>query len=73
MFHECAQAFAQRIMASDPDTGNRLDFAFQQCLSRLPDRREREQFHRFVADGGNTAWLSVATVLLNLDETLTRE
>ena len=73
VFHECAQAFAQRIMASDPDTGNRLDFAFQQCLSRLPDRREREQFHRFVADGGNTAWLSVATVLLNLDETLTRE
>ena len=73
VFHECAQAFAQRIMASDPDIGNRLDFAFQQCLSRLPDRREREQFHHFVADGGNTAWLSVATVLLNLDETLTRE
>lgn len=73
VFHECARAFARRIVTSHAATGKRLDFAFKQCLGRLPDRREREQFKHFVATGGNTAWLSIATVLLNLDETLTRE
>ena len=68
-----ARAFARRIVTSHAATGKRLDFAFKQCLGRLPDRREREQFKHFVATGGNTAWLSIATVLLNLDETLTRE
>ena len=75
IFHECAQALARRITRSHPEPGPRLEFAFRHCLSRPPDEEERKMFLSFAArEGGNKEpWVSVATVLLNLDETLTRE
>ena len=75
IFHECAQALARRIERAHPDAGPRLEFAFRHCLSRPPDEEERKMFLSFAAaEGGNKEpWVSVATVLLNLDETLTRE
>ncbi len=73
IFHECAQAFARRITGKHPGAEARLEFAFQQCLSRAPDHEEQERFLGFTDRGGDEAWVSVATVLLNLDETLTRE
>ncbi len=75
IFHECAQALARRITRSHPEAGPRLEFAFRHCLSRPPDEEERKMFLSFAArEGGNKEpWVSVATVLLNLDETLTRE
>jgi len=73
IFHECAQAFARRITREHPRAEERLEFAFQQCLSRSPDLNEKKKFLEFANRGGEEAWISVATVLLNLDETLTRE
>ena len=73
IFHECAQAFARRITREHPRAEARLEFAFQQCLGRAPDPDEQKKFLEFANREGEEAWISVATVLLNLDETLTRE
>ena len=73
IFHECAQAFGRRIAGEHPGAEARLEFAFQQCLSRSPDHEEQKRFLGFADRGGDETWVSVATVLLNLDETLTRE
>jgi len=47
-----------------------IDKAFMLCLSRLPNKHEKKKFLELLNKDG---WYSVATVLLNLDETLTRE
>ena len=75
IFHECAQFFAERITASHPSSNQRLEYAFRSCLSRSPDAEERKMFLTFLAeeDEGADRWISVAAILLNLDETLTRE
>ena len=73
IFHQCAQAFARRITTDRETVDTRIQFAFELCLSRSPDPEERKQFREFVRTGGEDRWLSLATVLLNLDETLTRE
>ncbi|MDG2488992.1 MAG: DUF1553 domain-containing protein [Roseibacillus sp.] len=75
IFHECARFFAERITASHPGKHQRLEHAFQTCLSRSPDAEERKMFLTFLAEEGEGAdgWISVAAILLNLDETLTRE
>ena len=75
IFHECAQFFAKRITASHPSSEQRREYAFRSCLSRSPDAEERKMFLTFLAeeDEGADGWVSVAAILLNLDETLTRE
>ena len=84
-FYEMAQALAARVMreskASDSD---RLELAFRLCLARRPTSEERErlsdlvgierrQFNGDDRRGPSEPWISVARVLLNLDETITRE
>ena len=62
----------QKKLSSWSDTSPDIiiDKAFVLCLSRLPDEEEKKKFiELFKKDG----WYSVATVLLNLDESLTRE
>jgi hypothetical protein len=101
-FLEAARVFAQRIMLdAGPDAGERIDFAFRACVSRLPSATEKhrllalyqQQLREFEADSqaaekllnvGSAerpaaldskelaAWMVVANVLLNLDETITR-
>ena len=75
IFHECARYFADRIISSHSGKHQRLEYAFQTCLSRPPDAEERKMFLTFLAEEGEGAdrWVSVAAILLNLDETLTRE
>jgi hypothetical protein len=73
IFHECAQAFARRIKAGPEDVDGRIRFAFRTCLNRDPDPEEARRFRDFVHAGGENRWTSLAAVLLNLDETLTRE
>ncbi|MFP6877090.1 MAG: DUF1553 domain-containing protein [Roseibacillus sp.] len=73
IFHECAQAFARRITATRQSDAERIKFAFQVCLSRFPDADELQRFHAFLRSSGENSWTSLATILLNLDETLTRE
>jgi hypothetical protein len=81
IFVEAAEAFADRILREAPDDdGARIDYAFAVSLSRAPTEAERRQFLEFIAasraGAGTTdprrVWMSVATVLLNLDETLVR-
>ena len=80
IFVEAAKAFARRILdAGLADDRARMDWAFQTCLSRHPEPAERDQFLAFLERQAKPSptdlpalWASVATILLNLDETLTR-
>jgi hypothetical protein len=76
-FFEFAQGLAARILkeatGSDED---RLRYAFRLCLTRLPSERELQRLGQLLArqqDGELAAWTTVARVLLNLDEFITRE
>ena len=80
IFVEAAKALAQRVLdAGLADDRARMDWAFQTCLSRHPEPAERDQFLAFIERQAKPSptdlpalWASVATILLNLDETLTR-
>jgi hypothetical protein len=61
---------------------DRIDHAFNLCLSRLPATTERAALVRLLKQerkegprdsSENRAWTAVARVLLNLDEFVTRE
>ncbi len=76
-FVEHADALAQRIQAEAPET-QRLDFGFRLCTGRPPQPAERERLRRLLdeetREGDRAkAWQTFARVLLNLDETITRE
>ena len=66
-------AFAKRIRSTKKDDESRIRLAFRTSLSRDPDAEELKRFLGYAQSGGDDPWLSLATVLLNLDETLTRE
>ncbi|MBI5691498.1 MAG: PSD1 domain-containing protein [Verrucomicrobia bacterium] len=84
-FVEFAEALARRIQSEVPDDlGARIDFAFRCCLARPPSEAEKSRVaelyqQQLTATAGEetarrqAAWLTVARVLLNLDETITRE
>jgi hypothetical protein len=78
-FHEFAEAFGRRVMdEGGRRDSERLDFAFRCCLSRFPSRFERSRLLTLLreertASSEATAWTTLCRVLLNLDETLTRE
>ena len=80
IFLEAASAFAKRILSEAPeDNAARLELAFRLGLCRKPDNEERVRFLTFIeeqtkryADDISAAWTSVATVLMNLDESLNR-
>jgi hypothetical protein len=80
IFVEAAGSFAKRILAEAPeDNAARLELAFRLCLCRKPDNEERMRFLAFIdgqtkryGDDFPAVWASVATVLMNLDETLNR-
>ncbi len=79
IFVETARKLAERIIGSRHGADDRLNLAFRLCLGRLPDPAEREQFLTFIGERkirfhGDllASWTSVATTLLNLDETITR-
>jgi hypothetical protein len=80
IFVEAAKALAERVLdAGLADDRARMDWAFQICLSRHPEPAERDQFLAFIERQAKRSptdlpalWSSVATILLNLDETLTR-
>lgn len=77
---EFAQALARRLasQASSSDTG-RIAMAFELCVSRQPTPAEQRALGRLLkAERGagapeQQAWEAVSRVMLNLDETITRE
>jgi len=84
-FFEFAGALAERIeREGGADEAARIDFAFKLCVARPPTadeaRRVSELLRQVQEPVGDVpaatpreAWLTVARVLLNLDETITRE
>lgn len=76
VFVESAEGLAKRLLGEAPDSKKRLNLAFRLCLGRLPDADEREKFLSFLeshsASSDFAKWQSLSTVLLNLDETITR-
>jgi hypothetical protein len=81
VYVEAAEALARRVLAEVPqaDTAPRLRHAFRLCTARAPDREELEVLRTLylrqrAARGAEfPAWYAVASVLLNLDETITKE
>ncbi len=76
-FVELADALAQRIQAEAPEA-QRLEFGFRLCTGRKPNAVERTRLQTLLdeesRDGDvRAAWQTCARVLLNLDETITRE
>lgn len=81
VFTLAAQTLAERVMRELPaaDVATRAERIFRLCLIRRPGAAEVSELVRVHADtraaGGDerAAWFHVANVVLNLDETLTRE
>jgi mono/diheme cytochrome c family protein len=78
--YEFARALAARVQREGgADDATRLGYGFRLCLARQPNPREQmrltELMARRRAEGAtpDEAWLTVARVLLNLDEFITRE
>lgn len=80
-YYECAQALADRLLCeASPDFPNRLTDAFRLCLVRQPTEPELTRlanlYNQIRSEPGVTdreAWTTVARVLFNLDEFITRE
>jgi hypothetical protein len=84
-FFEFAEALATRVLRDGgADDAARLAYAFRLCVSRPPAKKEGDRLLALLAqlrtatptDPAATdqqAWTTVARVLLNLDETITRE
>lgn len=79
VYLEIAEAFAKRILNEGGDTlESRMQWAFRAALTRAPREFEREglrsAFERVRAASGSEekAWREIATILLNLHETITR-
>ncbi|MGV3663604.1 MAG: PSD1 and planctomycete cytochrome C domain-containing protein [Prosthecobacter sp.] len=76
---EFAQALATRLGREAKTEGQRLSHAFQVCVSRPPSTAEQQALTRLLqaerAAGATDAqaWEAVGRVMLNLDETITRE
>jgi len=72
LFVEAAEALGK--LASE----HGLNAAFRRVLARLPNQDESAQMNAYLANqreriGSDAAWRALARVLLNLDETITKE
>jgi hypothetical protein len=84
-FYELAQALARRLLRERPDSADaRLDYAYALCVARPPTAPEKARLRELLAAEWSAltgdaparereAWTTVARVLLNLDETISRE
>ena len=81
VYVQAAQAFAARIVREQPtsDVGAQLDYAFRLAVARPPETSEsttlRKLYDSELAATGKPeeAWFSVASALLNVDETITKD
>jgi hypothetical protein len=79
-FVEFAGGLADRVLREGQGSdAEKLVFAFRLCLGRTPNKTEHARLAALLADeksggaGEREAWMIVTRVLLNLDETITRE
>ncbi|HEX5054388.1 MAG TPA: DUF1549 and DUF1553 domain-containing protein [Planctomycetota bacterium] len=68
-----AAALGERMAGHAGDARDRLAFGFELCTARPPTATELDHLAAaFAAEPGPSAFVRIATVLLNLDETLCR-
>jgi hypothetical protein len=78
-FHELAAAFGKRIAHLTGTDEQRLTQAFRLATARVPKPSEVTSLARLlhaertVGPNDSDGWTAVARVLLNLDESITRE
>jgi hypothetical protein len=84
-FYEFAEALSERVLKSPAKSdAERIDYAFRLCLARSPNQAETQRLQQLLATqleqetGDETTrraetWKTMGRVLLNLDETITRE
>jgi hypothetical protein len=80
-FFECAESLSGRVLRDGPpDDAGRLEYAFRLGVARAPRESESRRLTGLLSEiRGETgtsereAWTTVARVLLNLDEFITRE
>ncbi len=84
VYVEAAQKLAGRVL-EDIQTSNldeQLDYAFRLAVSRMPSESERGALRKLFESekaandstiGDKEAWFSIASAILNLDETITKE
>jgi hypothetical protein len=72
-FYEFAAALAQRIENQKGGTPEKIDYGFRVCLGRSPNQTESTRLSELLKTESDDCWLALARVLLNLDETITRE
>ena len=75
-FADIARRLASRVCAHEKTVTGRIQFAFRCVVAREPSPRELELFQKAIKNDQEeerVAWFRLAQVLLNLDETLTRE
>ena len=74
VFVEAAQALAHRVETEAPGGTfqNRLNHAFRLALGREPAEGETRSLSRYWARPA-ASWTGIASILLNLDEFITRE
>jgi mono/diheme cytochrome c family protein len=84
-FYELAQALGARVLRDVGESdADRLEYAFRLCLTRRPGPDEAQRLQELIVAERRQlevdpkakpaeAWTTVARVLLNLDETITRE
>lgn len=77
VYVEAAQALATRIQTETKDRplDEQLQYAFQLCTARKPNESELATLlNLFEASGDNDkAWSNIATALMNLHETITKD
>jgi mono/diheme cytochrome c family protein len=79
LFLEAARALAHRALAEGgPTNTDKLTYAFRLCLARQPTPAETAELLAFLDRqqrrlSPSEAWTATARVLLNLDETITKE
>lgn len=80
LFFEAAQALGKMALRDGGATdAARLEFAFERCTARKPTAAEAAELAEFLAkqqkrlQEPERVWTAVARLLLNLDETITKE
>ncbi len=80
LFLEAAKALGDRAVKEGGRTDTqKIDFVFQRAVSRMPEAPERAELQAFLNKqrgrnlGESEAWTALARVVLNLDETITKE
>jgi len=78
-FYEFAKALGRQMMKSGATDDARIEYGFRRCFSRPPSAEERQRLSELIQQqrsefsNDSEAWTTVARVLLNLDELITRD